>query len=680
MLAITAPFPQFFDSDGSPLDNGSLYFGTANLNPETSPILVYWDAAGTQPAAQPVSVMNGYSVRNGTPANVYAATDYSLTVRDRKGRIVYYIPSAVTYSNDLALQAQIAAVSGQFTTLAGSTGTTMVGFIQAGSGAEFRPLQDRLRERISILDFIPIGEHAAIQNFTSVTNLTTYINAAFAASNGRELFAPAGLYNHGDLQNPKAIKLTLQGEYSSYSGTEGTVFNYIGTGIGLQIGVDDGNPDVTGPARGIRVRGIHFKTTTGATAIRLQNTALSEVEGCATRGFSGKIIDLRANVITRIQGCDLAGSQPASGNVAIWADDEYFGNYVLDILDNHIFQVNNAGRFSEGRSLTVHNNTIENIRPGASGGVWKFETSGYISAASFVDNYYENHRGYVYEGSGFTGAILDLVVKNEDAWGSADAGNVNPGVGNLPRTKVFAHDIRGNNFVDSSLNTQAALALPSVYPFTSIYDTATTKVTPSFGNKEYEDDIVYALQTAELMKSSGDFAGITGGTPGTLVVGGNTQNSNNGAAASGPFGWTQVISGAVWNAVVDNILGSWVCYTPGSGSTFNLATYTQTISVVATTRYFVVGFTTKGWSALKLGAGSIYDSGSSITNYHTEVVKFSVAPSTASFTLTLGTNATASYWAEMRLYEIGSAEFNEPGALNGALTKAVKRLMRRGSY
>jgi len=109
MFATPSPFPQFFDADGSPLDNGELFYGIANLNPETNPLVVYWDAAGTQPAAQPIRVMNGYPVRSGTPANVYSAFDYSLTVRDRRGRIVYYIPSSVDIAAYLALQAQLVA-------------------------------------------------------------------------------------------------------------------------------------------------------------------------------------------------------------------------------------------------------------------------------------------------------------------------------------------------------------------------------------------------------------------------------------------------------------------------------------------------------------------------------------------------------------------------------------------
>jgi parallel beta-helix repeat protein len=90
MIAIEAPFPQFFDKDGSPLDHGYLYFGVANQNPETDQIPVYWDAAGTQPAAQPIRTLNGYPARSGTPAAVFVDGYYSLTVKSRRGALVIY--------------------------------------------------------------------------------------------------------------------------------------------------------------------------------------------------------------------------------------------------------------------------------------------------------------------------------------------------------------------------------------------------------------------------------------------------------------------------------------------------------------------------------------------------------------------------------------------------------------
>jgi hypothetical protein len=93
-LSISPPFPIFSDRDGSPLENGYVWIGTANLNPITNPISVFWDAALTQPAAQPVRTINGYPANNGTPARLYVNSDYSIQVQDAKGSLVYSAPAA----------------------------------------------------------------------------------------------------------------------------------------------------------------------------------------------------------------------------------------------------------------------------------------------------------------------------------------------------------------------------------------------------------------------------------------------------------------------------------------------------------------------------------------------------------------------------------------------------------
>ena len=88
-LSISPPFPIFSDRDGSPLENGYIWVGTVNLNPQTNQIAVYWDAALTIPAAQPIRTLNGYPVYQGTPSRFYAASDYSIQVLDSKGSLVY---------------------------------------------------------------------------------------------------------------------------------------------------------------------------------------------------------------------------------------------------------------------------------------------------------------------------------------------------------------------------------------------------------------------------------------------------------------------------------------------------------------------------------------------------------------------------------------------------------------
>jgi hypothetical protein len=103
-LSIQPPFPIFTDTDGQPLENGYVWIGTANLNPITNPVAVYWDAAFTQPASQPIRTINGYLSNAGTPARLYPnATDYSILAQDKKGSTVYSALNTETASNITAI-------------------------------------------------------------------------------------------------------------------------------------------------------------------------------------------------------------------------------------------------------------------------------------------------------------------------------------------------------------------------------------------------------------------------------------------------------------------------------------------------------------------------------------------------------------------------------------------------
>jgi hypothetical protein len=177
MLQIQSPFQQLFDTNGSPLDDGYVYIGTANANPETSPIAIYWDDAGTIPAAQPLRTLNGYLVRIGTPARVYTALeDFSMTVKDRQGRVVFSVLDATSLSN---LQSSLAS----------SSGSSLVGFLQAGTGAQLRTVQSKLRDVVSVKDFGAVGDGVADDTLA----IQAAIDAVIAAGKGT-VEVPAGTY------------------------------------------------------------------------------------------------------------------------------------------------------------------------------------------------------------------------------------------------------------------------------------------------------------------------------------------------------------------------------------------------------------------------------------------------------------------------------------------------------
>ena len=94
--------------------------------------------------------------------------------------------------------------------LAGSLGSSLVGFTASGSGAVAASVQSRLRLSINIMDFIPASEWAGIEAYTCTTDLRSYILSALTAADGRKLVCPAGVFPHAG-----TIPLGANGTYIS---------------------------------------------------------------------------------------------------------------------------------------------------------------------------------------------------------------------------------------------------------------------------------------------------------------------------------------------------------------------------------------------------------------------------------------------------------------------------------
>lgn len=82
-------FPVFTDVDGDPLEAGYLYIGDPNVDPENNQKSVFWDRALSIPADWPIRTIGGYPSRNGSPGSLYVDGDYSITVRNKNGTLVY---------------------------------------------------------------------------------------------------------------------------------------------------------------------------------------------------------------------------------------------------------------------------------------------------------------------------------------------------------------------------------------------------------------------------------------------------------------------------------------------------------------------------------------------------------------------------------------------------------------
>jgi hypothetical protein len=171
LTQLAPPYPIFTDKNGDPLDAGYLYFGVANLNPETNPIQVYYDAAFTQPAAQPLRTSNGYVMRNGSPALIYANAQFSVTVRNKNNELVIYSP--VGYG----------IVPGT-----SASSTDQMTYDQGATGAVPRVLTSRLQDYVSVKDFGAVGN--------GTTDDTAAIQAAitYGQTSGKTVYLPAADY------------------------------------------------------------------------------------------------------------------------------------------------------------------------------------------------------------------------------------------------------------------------------------------------------------------------------------------------------------------------------------------------------------------------------------------------------------------------------------------------------
>lgn len=183
MTTVNNPFP-YFPEAGT---NGYIYIGAVNQNAQSNPITVYRDAALTIPWQQPIRTLNGYPAYLGAKAEIHTGVySWSILIKDNQQRVVSQDTSATTLTTD----------------------SSLVKFIQAGTGAVERTVQAKLRDTVSVKDFGAVGD--------GVTDDAAAIQLAVnAATANQTVYFPAGTYAVGAagiaITNKTGVTLTGDG-------------------------------------------------------------------------------------------------------------------------------------------------------------------------------------------------------------------------------------------------------------------------------------------------------------------------------------------------------------------------------------------------------------------------------------------------------------------------------------
>ena len=192
---MASPLPnakvQFTDSNGAPLVGGKVYTYAAGLG---TPKATYTTKAAT--------------VENTNPVVLDARGEADIWLGDGGYKIVLKTASDVTLwtvDNVESTGDLQSAVLGQ---LAASSGSSLVGFLQSGSGVVARTVQAKLRDSVSVKDFGAVGD--------GTTNDTAALQSAFnyAATNNITVTIPSGSY----LVSTEIVvtgKIKIQGDIGS---------------------------------------------------------------------------------------------------------------------------------------------------------------------------------------------------------------------------------------------------------------------------------------------------------------------------------------------------------------------------------------------------------------------------------------------------------------------------------
>lgn len=186
------PRQRYYDNNGVPLVNGMIYTYASGTS---TPLPAFQDSAGVIPHANPIRLdAKG-------EATIYWLGSYKVDAKTEAGLSVtgypvdnYTTPADVTSNSGSALVkgTWFGGVLAYVSDLGGNLGASLLGFLQAGAGAVLRSIQSKLRERVSVTDYMSEAQRADALTGTPTLDVTAAFEAARDAND--VVYIPPGNY------------------------------------------------------------------------------------------------------------------------------------------------------------------------------------------------------------------------------------------------------------------------------------------------------------------------------------------------------------------------------------------------------------------------------------------------------------------------------------------------------
>jgi hypothetical protein len=188
---------QFFDNNGVPLAGGLIYTYAAGT---TTPQATYTSSTGVTANPNPIVLNSAGRVPN--EIWLTSGVSYKFVLKDSTGVQIG------SYDN----LSSVNDFTSVFTTLAASSGSSLIGYTQGSTNAVATTVQSKLREVVSVKDFGAKGD-GTTNDTSAIQTALNYISSV----GGGIVHLPAGNYVVSQLDVPSDV--TLQGEINGYSYT-----------------------------------------------------------------------------------------------------------------------------------------------------------------------------------------------------------------------------------------------------------------------------------------------------------------------------------------------------------------------------------------------------------------------------------------------------------------------------